>query len=174
VKRPAVEQQAGSRYWRNWAGTVTSVAVDMLEVTREADIVSAVQVARASALRVKAIGSGHSYNPIADVNGAIGLSLSSYAGIEHVDEITHYVTVKAGTQLGAFCTELAALRLALPVLGAITDQTIAGLLAPPPTALDGVCAASRIMWSGCALSTLVRMSSSCHWSAMRICHMPRN
>lgn len=100
----------------------------MIEVTREADIVSAVHAARTRALRIKAIGSGHSYNDIADINGAIGVSLSSYAGIEHIDSNTHYVTVRAGTQLGAFCTALAAEGLALPVLGAITEQTVAGLI----------------------------------------------
>jgi len=114
--------------WQNWARTVTATPAGIVDVAREADIVAAVRYAGRHSLRVKALGSGHSYNDIADVGGAIGLAMSSHAGIERVDGATGRVTVRSGTSLAVFCSELASRGLALPVLGAITDQTVAGLV----------------------------------------------
>lgn len=115
-------------YWQNWARTVKSIPAGFVNVCCEADIIAAIHEAKRQALRIKVVGSGHSYNDIADSSGAICASMSSYAAIEHVDRNTNRVTVQAGMQLGTFCEALASLDLALPVLGAITDQTVAGII----------------------------------------------
>ena len=114
--------------WRNWARTVTSTPREVMTASCEADIVAAVASARRRGLRIKAIGSGHSYNDIADTSHAICLALSSHRGIEHIDRRTLHVTAWAGMTLAALCEALSKHGLALPVLGAITDQTLAGLV----------------------------------------------
>ncbi|CAN7375464.1 FAD-binding protein [Trinickia sp. LjRoot230] len=152
-------RESESPPWRNWAGNVVANPVATIVAACEEDIVSAVDSARRRALRIKAVGSGHSYNPIADATGAIHLSLAASRGIESIDRETNHVTVWAGMRLDDFCRALEEAGLALPVLGAIQDQTIAGLIstATHGTGLrvhslsDAVTAMRLVDGSGCVV-----------------------
>jgi FAD-linked oxidoreductase len=80
-------------------------------------------------LPVRALGSGHSFTPIASCDGGVALDLSGFTGVESADAGTGVVTVRSGTTLGALNRSLAALGLAMANLGDIDVQTLAGALA---------------------------------------------
>ena len=114
--------------WQNWAGTVAALPVSTVTACSDGEIVAAVRQARRLGQRIKVLGSGHSYNDIADPTAAVCVALGSGNGLESVDRDTNRVTARAGMRLDRFCGALASHGLALPVLGAITEQTLGGLI----------------------------------------------
>jgi L-gulonolactone oxidase len=94
----------------------------------EEDVVAVVCGAEKRGLRVKVVGSGHSYSAIAQASNAVCVRLSARAWIERIDPHNGHVTLWAGAHLGAFCQTLVLHGLALPVLGAIVEQTVAGVI----------------------------------------------
>ncbi|GAA1763770.1 D-arabinono-1,4-lactone oxidase [Agromyces humatus] len=111
--------------WRNWARTeaVRPVRVER-PATAEA-VQRAVQAAAASGLRIKPVGSGHSFTGIAIAPG-VQLDLTELSGVIDADVATGRVTLAAGTRLHQLPALLAPYGLALPNMGDIDRQTIAG------------------------------------------------
>lgn len=113
--------------WGNWAGnqTATGIAVERPRDTEEV----AVAVARAAdaGSRVKAAGSGHSFTGIARPE-EVQLDLSALQGLDRVDRESGVVTVGAGTTLRRLNDLLAGAGLAMPNLGDIDAQTVAGAI----------------------------------------------
>ena len=114
--------------WENWARTqrVTPRRVERpLDAGRVAE---AVRRAVAEGLRVRAVGSGHSFTGAAVADG-VQLDLRALAQVERVvpqpDGRTH-VTVGAGIRLADLSAMLAARGLALENMGDIDHQTLAG------------------------------------------------
>ncbi len=95
--------------------------------TKTAQIVEAVQQARAHGARIRAVGSGHSFTPAAMTDGTL-VCLERFTGLVAVDSTTREVTIRAGTPLHVLNDALADLGLALPNLGDIDRQTIAGAI----------------------------------------------
>lgn len=93
--------------------------------TCEAEIVRAVNWAVARGLRVKAIGALHSLIPLPATEGAC-LVLDEYD--EVLDVTGHLVTVQSGMRLGQLNEHLADRGLALPTLGTIAQQSVAGAI----------------------------------------------
>lgn len=111
--------------WRNWARTE---AVRPHRVERPADagaVQRAVQAAAASRLRVKPVGSGHSFTGIA-VAPDVQLDLADLSGVVDADVATGRVTLRAGTALHQLPELLAPFGLAMANMGDIDRQTIAG------------------------------------------------
>jgi L-gulonolactone oxidase len=73
------------------------------------------------------VGAGHSFTDTACTNGVM-LSLDDHASVLDVDRATGRVTVEAGIRLHALNRALDALELALPNLGDIDKQSIAGAI----------------------------------------------
>ena len=115
------------RTWRNWAGTATATPVRWCRPRSEAEISAAVKDAASAGLRVRALGSGHSFTAIAATSG-VALDLSQWTGITAADTRTGLVTVRSGTTLRALNAELGGLGLAMANLGDIDAQTVAGAL----------------------------------------------
>jgi L-gulono-1,4-lactone dehydrogenase len=113
--------------WRNWAGNVTVTPVRWERPVSAAGIAQAIAAAAAEGLTVHAVGSGHSFTPIAVAPG-VALDLSGWAGIVAADTRSGLVTVRSGTQLRELNTDLHRLGLALANLGDIDVQTVAGAL----------------------------------------------
>lgn len=111
--------------WANWGGNQRATLRRTTAVHTEGDLVAAVQAAAREGLRVKPLGSGHSFTPIAVTDG-VHLDLSAYDAVLAVDRERCQVTVQAGTTLHALNRRLDALGLALPNLGDIDAQTISG------------------------------------------------
>ena len=112
--------------WRNWGGNQQAVAVDVLTPASVDEVSAAVKTASESGRRVKAVGSGHSFTSIAVADDQ-RLQLHRLADLISIDE--HLVTVGAGMTIYALNSLLAAHGLAVPNLGDIDAQTVAGAIA---------------------------------------------
>src|ERR1700749_4261907 len=113
--------------WRNWAGNVTATPARWERPASIDEIVRAVTTAGAEGRCVRAVGSGHSFTPIAAAPG-VALDLSGWTGIVAADTRTGLVTVRSGTLLRKLNADLHWLGLALANLGDIDVQTVAGAL----------------------------------------------
>ncbi|MCS5665002.1 MAG: FAD-binding protein, partial [Acidimicrobiales bacterium] len=83
--------------------------------------------ATADGLRVRAVGAGHSFTPIARTDDVL-VSLDGLTGIEAVDDASGRVRVRAGTRLFDLNPRLDARGLAMPNLGDIAYQSVAGAI----------------------------------------------
>jgi L-gulono-1,4-lactone dehydrogenase len=92
------------------------------------DLRSVVAEATAEGLRVKAPGSGHSFTPIALTDGVM-VSLARLNAVVSVEPGSGLVTVEPGITLHRLNPILHSYGLALPNLGDIDGQTIAGAIA---------------------------------------------
>ena len=116
---------ASGATWRNWARTES---VRPLRVERPATagaVQRAVTAAAASGLRVKPVGSGHSFTGIA-VAPDVQLDLTDLSGVVDADVATGRVTLAAGTRLHQLPELLAPYGLALQNMGDVDRQTISG------------------------------------------------
>jgi len=114
--------------WVNWAGNQCAEAVRVATPGTTGEVAEAVRAARADGLTVRPVGSGHSFTAAAATSG-VRLEPAKLAGLVAADQDTRQVTVGAGTTLRQLNALLAGLGLALPNLGDIDAQTIAGALA---------------------------------------------
>jgi L-gulonolactone oxidase len=113
--------------WRNWAGNQECSPVAVEHPANEHELAGVVKRAASSGLTVKAVGAGHSFTDTALTNG-IQLVLDRYDRILHVDNVTRQVTVEAGISIARLNKELAVVGLAMPNLGDIAYQSIAGAI----------------------------------------------
>jgi L-gulono-1,4-lactone dehydrogenase len=89
------------------------------------EVVAAVRHAAETGGRVKVVGAGHSWSDIACSDGTL-LQLDGLTGILEEDRGAGTVTVAAGMRLEALNRELDARGLAMPSLGSISQQSVAG------------------------------------------------
>jgi FAD-linked oxidoreductase len=114
-------------HWSNWGGTASSAAESLVTPTQEDEIASIVKNATAEGQRVKAVGAGHSFTDIAVTDGIV-IDLRRYNRILDVDIQKKKVRVEAGISLEKLNTELSYHGLALPNLGDIAYQSVAGAI----------------------------------------------
>lgn len=111
--------------WQNWARTATVRPQRVERPGSVGAVQRAVQSAARHGLRVKAVGTGHSFSPIASAPGVL-LDLADLSGLRHVDTARARATIGAGTRLADIPRLLAPYALAMPNLGDIDVQTLAG------------------------------------------------
>jgi FAD-linked oxidoreductase len=111
--------------WRNWSGSVEARPVRIARPRTVDDVAAAVKDAVRDGLRVKPIGSGHSFSPIAVADG-VQLVLAGQERPVEIDTATGLVTVPGGMPLHRLNPLLAEHGLAMENLGDIDRQTIAG------------------------------------------------
>jgi FAD-linked oxidoreductase len=111
--------------WRNWAGNQRTDPQRLVEARTADEVADAVKAAARDGLRVKALGSGHSFTGIAVADG-VALRPPSDPGLVRVDG--QLVTVPAGLTLRLLNELLWDRGLALPNLGDIDAQTVAGAI----------------------------------------------
>jgi len=115
--------------WRNFAGNLSCRPLARHEPQSEDELVALVRRLAASGERLKVVGDGHSPAPIALADGIHQLSLDRMAeGIE-LDSERGLVRVPGGMRLAELNCQLAAKGFALPSLGSISGQTVAGAIA---------------------------------------------
>jgi L-gulono-1,4-lactone dehydrogenase len=114
--------------WRNWAGTASATPVRWYRPASVEEISAAVKAAGSAGLTVRALGSGHSFTAVAACDGA-ALDLSAWTGVSSSDPSAGIVTVRSGTTIRSLNLALDELGLAMPNLGDIDAQTLAGALA---------------------------------------------
>ena len=118
----------GRRAWTNWAGNQHCVPHAVQRPRTEAELVSVVERAAAAGRRVKAVGAGHSFTDIACTDGHL-VDLAEYGRLLSFDPATCRATVQAGIRLTELNRLLAERGAALPNLGDIAYQSIAGATA---------------------------------------------
>ena len=114
--------------WSNWAGNQVCAPSAIRKPVDEDDLAQIVTEAARRGQRVKCVGSGHSFTPIACTDGVM-VDLSSYRRVLRHDPVARTVTVQAGITLRELCEELDRRGLALENMGDIAYQTIAGAIA---------------------------------------------
>src|SRR5262245_61326354 len=113
--------------WRNWAGTESAVATEVVRPRDVTEISKAVTRAAESGQTIRARGSGHSFTAVGAAHG-VAMDLSGWTGITAADVTTGLVTVRSGTTIRALNAELDRLGLAMTNLGDIDAQTISGAI----------------------------------------------
>jgi FAD-linked oxidoreductase len=108
---------------RNWAGNQRCHPSAVHQPRSTTEVAHIVSAAHAAGERVKVIASGHSFTDTAMTDGHL-LSLDKMQQVLGVDD--HDVTVEAGIRIHQLNNELAARGLALPNMGDIAYQSIAG------------------------------------------------
>lgn len=117
-----IEEQVRDRL--NWAGNYQFRAAAMKHPTSLADLQDAV----AGAARVRALGSRHSFNDIADSSGTL-ISLDVLDPLIDMDEAAMTVTVGAGVRYGVLAGHLQRRGFALHNLASLPHISIGGAIA---------------------------------------------
>jgi L-gulono-1,4-lactone dehydrogenase len=138
-----------ARRWTNWGGNQRSFAVDVLTPGTVDEVATQVKEAAGNGRRIKAVGSGHSFTAIAVADDR-RLFLHRLNGPVTVDG--PLVTVPAGMPLSRLNALLAEHSLAMPNLGDIDAQTVAGAIS---TGTHGTGAAHATLASCVAAVKLV-------------------
>lgn len=112
----------------NWAGNQRWVAAERAMPRGTDEVAALVAAAAGDGRRIKVIGAGHSFTAAAETDGT-QLSLDRMDRVLAVDAERQRVTVQAGIRLHRLNDELAAAGLAMPNLGDIDRQSIAGAIA---------------------------------------------
>jgi L-gulonolactone oxidase len=111
--------------WRNWARNQTARPAAVHHPASEDELVAILRRAATDGRRVKVAGSGHSFTDIACTDGDL-VELDRYHRVLDVQPEALTVTVQAGIRLEDLNLELDRRGLAMPNLGDIAYQTVAG------------------------------------------------
>jgi xylitol oxidase len=106
---------------RNWAGNITFSAA---EVARPGTVTELQDLVR-RATRVRALGSGHSFNRIADTNGTL-VSLAGLDRVIDIDRSNHRVTVDGGATYAEIVGVLHEAGYALGNVASLPHITVVG------------------------------------------------
>ncbi|MFD3544587.1 D-arabinono-1,4-lactone oxidase [Streptomyces sp. NPDC058655] len=118
-------KSSGAAAWRNWAGNVTATPARVVTPASVGELQEAVRRAAEEGLRVKAVGTGHSFTAAAATDGVL-VRPHALAGITDIDRAAGTVTVAAGTVLKDLNRALAGEGLSLTNMGDIMEQTVSG------------------------------------------------
>ncbi|MGW0334232.1 D-arabinono-1,4-lactone oxidase [Streptomyces sp. NPDC003011] len=111
--------------WRNWGGNVAARPAREVTPASVDELADAVRKAAADGLRVKAVGSGHSFSSVAATDGVL-ICPQLLTGIRAIDRESMTVTVEAGIPLKRLNMALAREGLSLTNMGDIMEQTVSG------------------------------------------------
>ncbi|WP_225631533.1 D-arabinono-1,4-lactone oxidase [Streptomyces solaniscabiei] len=114
-----------NRTWRNWGGNVSARPAREVAPASVDELAEAVRRAAEDGLRVKAVGTGHSFTSIAATDGVM-IRPHLLTGIRRIDRDAMTVTVEAGTPLKRLNVALAREGLSLANMGDIMEQTVSG------------------------------------------------
>ena len=108
--------------WMNWSGAQRATPRDLVTPRTEQDLAEFV---RASAHRIRPVGSGHSFSALAPSDGYI-LQSNYFSGLKSLDPETHEARFGSGTLMFEASGALAAQGRAFQNLPDIDVQTLAG------------------------------------------------
>lgn len=137
--------------WRNWAGNQACRPDALVRPSGEPALRELVARAADEGRRVRAVGAGHSFTPVACTDGVL-VDLAAHDRVLDVDLASRQVTVEAGIPLRRLNEVLDEHGLALENLGDIAYQSVAGAT---QTATHGTGARFRNLSSGIVAMRLV-------------------
>ncbi|CEJ86473.1 Putative Sugar 1,4-lactone oxidase [[Torrubiella] hemipterigena] len=112
---------------RTWARTFSSLPELYIQPQSLAEIEKVVNLARACRRHISTTGCGHSPSNITCTSSWM-VNLDNYNAVLSVDEKTGVVVMQSGIRLFQLCKELDKYGLAMPNLGSINEQSIAGAI----------------------------------------------
>ena len=113
--------------WSNWAGNQTSNPLSIKKPKNEEEVVTIVKEAKNRGLKVKVVGSGHSFTGIA-VTDEVLVSLDEISDVRDVDFENFRVRVGSGVKLFDLNPILQRSGMAMPNLGDIVYQSLSGAI----------------------------------------------
>ena len=120
--------EATGEVWENWSGGVRFEPDRIVEPESERELQALVRQCRDEGRTVRVAGAGHSWTPVVETEDVV-VSLAKLSGVVDHDPDAKEATVYAGTTLGDAGTALHDRDLALPNLGDVSTQTVAGAFA---------------------------------------------
>jgi L-gulonolactone oxidase len=115
--------------WTNWAGNISSRPEGFAFPESVEQLANLVRERGRAGGRVKVVGSGHSFSPIAASDGALTISLRQLKLEPSIDRAKRRIAVPAGMLLGEFVALARQHGIAPKNLGAVVGQTVAGAIA---------------------------------------------
>lgn len=115
------------RLFRNWSGHVHAHPHTFVRPTSAGELGEVLRSVANAGQRVRAVGAGHSFTPIA-AGDDVMINLDHLSGIITVDEATGRVRFHAGTRLRDIPALLAPFGLALANQGDVNPQALAGAI----------------------------------------------
>ncbi|MFJ8080150.1 D-arabinono-1,4-lactone oxidase [Streptomyces sp. NPDC096205] len=113
--------------WRNWGGNVSARPAREATPASVEELSAVVRAAAQDGLKVKPVGTGHSFTSIAATDGVL-IRPQLLTGIRTIDRESMTVTVEAGTPLKRLNMALAREGLSLTNMGDIMEQTVSGAI----------------------------------------------
>lgn len=113
--------------WSNWSGSVKTQPATIAYPASEAEVQELIRTAGKEGKKIRIVGAGHSFTPLAATNQIL-VSLDKMSGIIEVDKKQKLATVWAGTRLKTLGELLYGLGLGMENLGDVDVQSIAGAL----------------------------------------------
>ncbi|WP_255171364.1 D-arabinono-1,4-lactone oxidase [Natrononativus amylolyticus] len=116
---------SGATTWSNWSGSVSFEPDRIIEPETEAELRSLVSRCGETGETVRVAGAGHSWTPVVQTDDVV-VSLTNMTGLVSHRPESKEATLYAGTTLEEAGTELHDRNLAMPNLGDVSMQTVAG------------------------------------------------
>jgi FAD-linked oxidoreductase len=113
---------------RNWSGLQRFTPQYFEEPATTSQVVAAVNAARSRSQRIRVRGNLHSFSEIVKTDDTL-ISLSAMSGVIDADTSSGLVRVRAGTSIFNLSRALDSIGLAIPNLGDIDVQSVAGATA---------------------------------------------
>ena len=113
--------------WTNWSGSVRCTPTEVVHPRSESEVVDVVRRAAAYGERVRVVGSGHSFTPLAKTEGVL-VALDRVHGLLEADRDGLSARARGGTTIADLGEPLREAGLALENQGDIDAQTIAGAI----------------------------------------------
>ena len=153
--QPEIAERAGTPAGRNWAGNITFGARHL----HTPGSLSELRRAVAAATAIRALGTRHSFNAIADTPGVL-ISVAGLPRSVEIDAHARTVTVSAGLRFGEFTEELHRGGFALHNLGSLPHISVAGACA---TGTHGSGVDNRSLAGAVRALELVTADGSVRW-----------
>ena len=124
----SVPTRGGGTTWRSWGGNLTVKPAALVRPGNSDELEQVLRDASARGLRVRPVGSGHSFSPLVCTPDVL-LDTSGLAGLCAIDVDRQRITVFGGTTVQQVARMLEAHGLALANMADSHRQTVAGAIA---------------------------------------------
>ncbi|WP_276253844.1 D-arabinono-1,4-lactone oxidase [Halomontanus rarus] len=111
--------------WANWSGNLTFTPAGIAKPESEEAVQEIVRQCADVGRTVRVVGAGHSWTPVVETDDLL-VSLDEMTGMVDHDREANTATILGGTTLQEAALEIQSANLAMPNLGDVSMQTVAG------------------------------------------------
>ena len=117
-----------SHTWQNWSGSLCFTPHEIIHPRNEAELAQVISQARDNRQHVRVVGSGHSSSALVETDHVL-ISMKHFTGLHAADANTGEAVIGAGSVIEDILETLNKQGLAMPNLGDVATQTMAGVMA---------------------------------------------